>query len=102
MALSDEEKQQLAALQAKENEPDADDYDIEIWDETGAGARIPYSKGRSWLNRFGIDLPDAPEAEAEGDQDQGKGKPRSKRAAGGAAGPDGHAQRYFGKPKAVS
>jgi len=102
MALTDDEKNQLAALQKKAEEPDADDYDIEIWDETGAGARIPYHKGRSWLNRFGIDLPEQPEGDAEGDQDQAQGKPRSKRQGGAAGQPDGHAAKYFGKPRAVS
>jgi hypothetical protein len=61
MALSDEEKATLEALQAKANEPEADDFDIEIWDDSGAGARVPYSKGRKWLaDKFGIDVPVPP------------------------------------------
>lgn len=58
MALSDDEKKTLDALMAKQNEPDDSDFDIEIWDDTGAGARVPYSKGRKWLaDKFGIDVP---------------------------------------------
>jgi len=90
MALSKEEQEQLAALQAKEQEPDEDNFDIEIWDETGAGAKVPYHKGRSWLQRFGIDLPEQP-AEDQ-DQDQGK-PPKSKPASTGNV---THAQKYFG------
>lgn len=85
MALTDEEKSQLEALQAKANAPDdSDDFEVEIWDENGKGARVPYKKGRSWLqSTFGIDLDPPPSA--EGDPPQGDGKP------------DGTpAQRYFG------
>jgi hypothetical protein len=63
MALSDEEKAQLEALTKKANEPDPeDDFEMEIFD--GAkGARLPYSKGKSWLEEtFGINLTPAPPA----------------------------------------
>ena len=53
MALSKDEQAQLDALTAKASEPD-DDFSIEIWDETGAGAKVPFSQGKSWLARFGI------------------------------------------------
>lgn len=43
---------------------DGDDFEIEVW-EGDKGARVPYSKGKSWFERtFGIDL----------DADDGKGK----------------------------
>jgi len=95
MALSKEEQEQLAALQAKAEEPDSDDFDVEIWDETGAGAKVPYSKGKTWLQRFGIDLPEPePEAEAEAE-----GKPKRSRPA--TTGNVAHAQKYFGSKKAA-
>jgi hypothetical protein len=96
MALSPEEQSQLDALTAKQSQPDDSDFDIEIWDETGAGARVPYSKGRSWLNRFGIDMPEEPPADQAGEGDQAqpvKGAPRGKAAAQRGT----VAQGYFGK-----
>jgi hypothetical protein len=86
MPLSDDEKAQLAALQAKENEPD-EDYQIEIWDETGAGAKLPFSQGRTWLQRFGIGVPEPTEDEPK--TPKGKAAPKA----------DGdnvtHAAKYF-------
>jgi hypothetical protein len=92
MALSNEEKAQLEALQAKEQEPD-DNGDVEIWDETGAGAKVPYHKAKNWLARFGIDLPE----EAEGAPDQEEAKPR-RGSVRGATTTDNvtHAAKYFG------
>lgn len=92
MALSPEEKAQLDALTAKANEPEEDDFDIEIWDEKGAGAKVPYRKGRTWLQRFGIDMPEPP---ADGGQGQGHGKTKPD-ANGKPETPEGRAQRYFG------
>lgn len=86
MALSDEEKATLEALTRKANEPDEDDFDIEIWDETGAGAKVPYRKGRTWLNRFGIDLPEVATPT--------EGKPAKEPKAPPASGDT--ATRYFG------
>ena len=93
MALSKDEQAQLDALTRKASEPD-EDFSIEIWDETGAGAKVPYSKGRSWLNRFGIDLPDTPADEP--DEPKPASKPRAVKSV-----PDdsGHAAKYFGKSK---
>lgn len=91
MALSDEEKATLEALQAKASEPDEEDFDIEIWDDTGAGAKVPYRKGKTWLQRFGIDLPEQPAAD-QGDPGKEPGKRQPKQAAT----PEGTAQRYFG------
>jgi len=65
MALSKEEQATLDALTAKAAEVEADDFHIEIWDETGAGAKVPYSKGRGWLARFGIDVEPLPADEAK-------------------------------------
>lgn len=97
MALSKDEQAQLDALTRKASEPD-EDFSIEIWDETGAGAKVPYSKGRTWLNRFGIDLPDV-EAEPEGD-DKPAPKPRAVKSA--PAGDEGHAAKYFGNKNRAS
>jgi hypothetical protein len=91
MALSKDEQAQLDALTRKASEPD-EDFDIEIWDETGAGAKVPYSKGRSWLNKFGIDLPvEAPESEPEPEPKT----PKARKQPGPST--SNVTQRYFGK-----
>ena len=100
MGLSADEQAQLDALQAKASEPDDDEFEVEIYDENGRGARLPYRKGRSWLQQhFGIDLEPAPEGEGE---PEGEGKPpktgKGKTGSGGKA--DGPAQRYFGSKRA--
>jgi hypothetical protein len=94
VALSKDEQAQLDALTKKASEPDDDDFSIEIWDETGAGAKVPYHKGKSWLQRFGIDMPETPEAEPD------ETKPPAKPRAVKSADESGHASKYFGKPKA--
>lgn len=81
MALTDDEKALLDKLTAKANEKDDDDFDVELWDETGAGARLPYRKGKAFLQRFGIDVEKPPEP----DKNDKETKP-------------GPAKQYFGKP----
>lgn len=96
MALSEDEKKQLAALQAKENEPEPDDEFIEIWDDTGAGAKVKRSSAKNWLNKFGIDLD-----EITSDEDP-KEKP-VKKTPGKPTVTDGnvtHAAKYFGNKNA--
>lgn len=76
MGLSKEEKEQLDALTKKAEEPDEEDFEIEI----GSGdkyARVPYSRGRSYLQQhFGIDLDpetdDGKESTEEGADGKGK------------------------------
>jgi hypothetical protein len=85
VGLSKEEKEQLEKLTAKANEPDEEDFEIEI----GSGdryARVPYSRGRSYLQQhFGIDLdPNTGEDSADEDTategENGKGKKPAKPA----------------------
>jgi hypothetical protein len=56
MALSDKEKTLLEELTLKANSPDADDWDLEIFDlSSNKGARLPVSKAGNWLyDTFGI------------------------------------------------
>lgn len=89
MGLSADEKTLLEQLTAKAKEPDAEDFEIEIYDtNAGRGARLPFSKGAKWLfEAFGIG--DAPAAAAgEGGAAGGDAPP-----AGGAEG-SGH---FFGR-----
>lgn len=92
MGLSPEEQAQLDALTAKANEPDAedDDFEVEIYSPTGHGARLPYRKGRKYLqDNFGIDLdPDPGTGDTGGAQgDAGTGKPAGGKAKGSAKAP---------------
>jgi hypothetical protein len=67
--LTPEQARQLKELQDQADAPDEDDFDVEIWDGD-KGARVPYSKGRSWLEKtFKFDLGDPP---AAGDPAEGK------------------------------
>ncbi len=93
MGLTDEERAQLEALTARANEPDNDDdFEIEIGDGEGNWAKVPYHKGKAWLRRFGIDLPETPESNETETPKKTPGK-----APTGEAG--SHAQRYFGATK---
>lgn len=58
MALSEEQQAQLDELNRLANEPDDDDdFEIEIYSSDGSGARLPYRKGKSWIQKtFGIDV----------------------------------------------
>lgn len=85
MALTPEEQSALEQLQAKAKEPDnsGEDFEIEIYNPHGAGARVPYSRGRSFLQReFGIDLdPDPGQETGNGEppaDDTGTGVPKGK------------------------
>jgi hypothetical protein len=71
--LTPEQAKQLADLQKMADAPDDDDFDIEIW-EGDKGARVPYSKGRSWLaSTFKLDIGDPPAAD-DGAADKPAGK----------------------------
>jgi hypothetical protein len=62
--LTPEKRAELEALLAADDD-DADDFEIEIRDGDKA-ARIPYSRGRSYLQKhFGIDLDPEPEPEED-------------------------------------
>lgn len=90
MALSDDEKRLLEELTAKANEPDADDFEIEVYDtQAGKGARIPFSQGKSWLfSTFGIG--EAPASAPSGDGGENG-------AAGAGAPPAGSTGHFFGR-----
>jgi hypothetical protein len=67
MALTPEQQEQLDELNRLSQEPDDDEeYEIEIYSSDGSGARLPYKKGKSWLQKtFGIDIGDAPSSAGE-------------------------------------
>lgn len=71
--LTDDERKLLDELTARANEPDAEDFEIEVYDTTaGRGARLPVSQARKWLyDNLGIG--DAPEG-AKPDEGKDKSK----------------------------
>ena len=63
----------LNAKRAKEQETQSDeDYDVEIWDESGKGARVRRSHAKPFLQSLGIDLD--PESDGSDDDNGGDGK----------------------------
>jgi hypothetical protein len=55
MALTPEQKKLLEELTAKANEPEADDFEVEIYNEHGRGMRLPLSRATDWIkDNFGI------------------------------------------------
>lgn len=95
MGLTAEEKEALAALQAKEKEEDFDPEDyVEVWDKDGNGARMRHSHGKKWLQDHGFLAPDEPSTDSDAnDDDKSDGKPAGTRKPPARSGP---AQRYFG------
>jgi hypothetical protein len=72
--LTPEQANQLKDLQAQADAPDEEDFDIEIW-EGDRGARVPYSKGKGFLAKLGIDIGDPPAADDGADKPAGKDAP---------------------------
>jgi hypothetical protein len=69
-------KEFLAAKSAADAENAADeDYEIEIFDEKGRGARLKRSHAKSFLNTLGIDLDPEPDP-TDPPKDRKPAKPR--------------------------
>lgn len=91
-------KEEIAAWEARMNEPEGsdDDFEVEIYSPEGHGARVPYSKARTYLQQnFGIDLDEMPKPDGDPNADPN--------GAGAIADPPGNtggtrpSARYFGK-----
>jgi hypothetical protein len=101
MALTEDEKATLAALQAKENEPDDDDNEpVEVWDKDGNGARLSHKHGKKWLIDHGFIPDDTPPPNNDDDDDdktpKGKQSTGKGRQSASKAKPR-TSQRYFGR-----
>ena len=81
--LTDAQQKQLDELTALASAPDEEDFEVQIW-EGDKGAQVPYSKGRSWLQKtFGIDLGDPPaDDDQAGGADDAGGEPGTVKAFG--------------------
>jgi hypothetical protein len=95
MALNAEEKKLLDELTARAAEPDADDFEIEIF-AGDKGARIPFSKASKWLlDNLGVGDAPAPDPAADGGAGSGKGGDKGSKQEPPAR------QGYFGKRAAT-
>lgn len=72
-----------------------DDYEVEVFDEKGRGARLRRSHARPFLNSLGIDLPETEEEEGEGDT-KGPKKPVTPKKSTGSQ-RESVARKYFVK-----
>ena len=77
--LSKDERAELEKRLADDDATEEDDFEVEIGSE-GNYARVPYRKGRSWLQKtFGIDLdPEPDETEKQDEEPKGKPKPAAR------------------------
>jgi hypothetical protein len=99
-------QQEIDEFNARMEEPEdnTDDFEIEIFSPEGHGARLPYSRGRAYLQEhFGIDLDPTPTDPANSTNPP-KGKKQNPVDPNVAEGENGDpvtplrtSQRYFGK-----
>ncbi len=101
MALTPEEKATLESLTEKANQPDEPDEYVEIWDETGAGAKVKRASAKTWLQRFGIDL-DEITGEEETENPKSEKRTGGRRAAPIQTDNVTHAAKYFGNKNQAS
>lgn len=105
MATRDEILAQIKALQDEaDSMGDGDDYEIEIWNQEGAGTRLPAKAGEGFLRTHFPELFPADDSANDGADDSGTdpngGKSKSPRkVAPGNSGParTTTAGKYFGK-----
>lgn len=73
--------QEFLAAKAEKDQAEAaaDDYEVEVWNEKGQGARLRRSHAKPFLQSLGIDV-DEPTPETPEAGDGGKPKPKGKTA----------------------
>ncbi len=78
-----------------EPEDNAEDFEVEIYSPDGHGARVPYSKARSYLQtNFGIDLDEIPKPDGTDPNADPNSQIQDPPGNGGGSRPT---QKYFGK-----
>lgn len=81
-----------AKRKAEKEEADAEDFEVEIFDEKGRGARTKRSHAKPFLQSLGIDLDPEPE-EPPADNDKQTGTPKKS----APKPPATISKKYFGK-----
>lgn len=61
-----------AKKESENQEAQAEDFDVEIWDEKGRGARVKRSAAKPFLQSLGIDLDPEPTTDDGDDGTSGK------------------------------
>jgi hypothetical protein len=105
VASRDEILAQIQALQAEaDSMGDGEDYEIEIWNEKGAGTRLPARAGEGFLRTHFPELfaPDDPDNNGaddgkSGSNDGGSKSPRKVAPGNSGATRPATATKYFGK-----
>jgi hypothetical protein len=88
----------LNAKKEKESaEKEAEDFEVEIWDEKGRGVRTRRSHAKPFLQSLGIDTDPEPNADDKGDNDDGKGDKKPSGPRKNAAGSQSVTRKYFVK-----
>jgi hypothetical protein len=83
----------LEAKRAKEKESaEAEDFEVEIWDEKGRGVRTRRSHAKPFLQSLGIDVDTPPKGDNADDGDKTKGKKPAPRK---ASPPQNSVRKYF-------
>lgn len=94
-----------AREEAAKNATQEDDYEVEVWNEKGQGARVRRSHAKPFLQSLGIDLDPEPTGDGDNSGDKGDGGtktgPKSNRQSTGrapnATGTVSTARKYFVK-----
>lgn len=88
--------------QAENAEKEAEDFEVELWDEKGRGVRTKRSHAKPFLQSLGIDLDPAPDNDSgDGQESGGKTKPKGSGKPTGtgsnATGTSSTVRKYFVK-----
>ena len=102
-SLMAEFEQFLAAKQAKADEDaQQEDYEVEVWNEKGQGARLRRSHAKPFLQSLGIDVDPPANGDTNPDQsgdgstgDKSKGGRKSTGSQSNATGTQSVARKYF-------
>lgn len=91
-----------AKKQSEAENAASEDYDVEIWDEKGRGARVKRSHAKPFLQSLGIDLDPDPEPDNSGGDGKAnsgtKSTGKTNKSSGNSAPTSGVARKYFVKP----
>jgi hypothetical protein len=89
----------LAAKRESEAQNSADeDYEVEVWNEKGQGARLKRSHAKPFLQSLGIDLDPTTDGDQDGDKNKTKPKGGKAPAAGATGAQATSVKKYFKKP----
>ncbi len=86
-----------AKKEAEKESADSEDYDVEIWDEKGRGARVRRSHAKPFLQSLGIDVDPPSNDGGDNPSDADKDGSKAKRKSAAKAPASSVARKYFVK-----